>query len=81
MKETIRAYLQQRIGEDVSFADADDIFEQGLVTSVFAMQLVMYLEREFSIAVSNEEMNITNFNSVDNITRFVSGKINVTAAG
>lgn len=74
MKEAIRAYLQQRIGEDVTFTDTDDIFELGLVTSIFAMQLVMYLEREFNISVSNDEMNITNFNSVDNITSFVSGK-------
>ncbi|ASZ14643.1 acyl carrier protein [Chitinophaga pendula] len=74
MKEAIRSYLQQRIGEDVSFSNTDDIFELGLVTSIFAMQLVMYLEREFNISVSNDEMNITNFNSVDNITTFVSGK-------
>lgn len=74
MKETIRTYLLQKIGGDVNLGLDDDIFEQGLVNSMFALQLVMYLEKEFAIKVENDDLQLTHFNTINNIEQFIQRK-------
>jgi methoxymalonate biosynthesis acyl carrier protein len=60
-------------------ADTDDIFAGGYVNSLFAMQLIAWLEKEFSIAVEDDDLQLTNFNSVNAITSFILKK-NIHAA-
>jgi len=63
-KTKIRSFLESFIQDD-DFSDEDDIFALGLVNSLMAMQLVLFLEKEFSIKFSNEELNLQNFRSID----------------
>jgi len=44
--------------------DKEDIFERGLVNSLFAMQLVMFVEREFAIVVERQDLDIRHFCSI-----------------
>ena len=74
MKEKIKAYLLQKIGGETQLNAEDDIFEQGLVNSMFALQLVMYLEKEFSIKVENDDLQLSNFNTINHIEQFVQHK-------
>ena len=53
-----------------------DIFSLGFVNSLFAMQLVMFLENEFLIKISNEDLNISNFNTINKIIEFINLKQN-----
>ena len=68
----IRRYLEKAITDE--FHDDDDIFVLGVVDSLFALQLVTFIESEFLITVEREELDINNFCSVDAMTRFVDGK-------
>ena len=52
----------------------EDIFATGLVNSLFAMQLVMFIEKEFGIAIENDDLELDNFRTIDNMTRLVSRK-------
>jgi methoxymalonate biosynthesis acyl carrier protein len=54
--------------------DSDDIFAQGFVNSLFAMQLVAWLEKEFEIAITDEDLDIQNFNSVNAIAGLIGRK-------
>jgi methoxymalonate biosynthesis acyl carrier protein len=56
------------------FQDDEDIFASGFVNSLFAMQLVNFVEDTFSITVENEELELDNFRSVEAIARLVQGK-------
>ncbi|MFF0312976.1 acyl carrier protein [Streptosporangium sp. NPDC004379] len=38
-----------------------DIFALGFVNSLFAMELVMYVEKTFGVTIPNEELRIDNF--------------------
>ena len=60
----VRAFLEKFI-RDQDFQDADNIFALGLVNSLMAMQLVLFLEKEFAMKFSNQELNLKNFSSVD----------------
>ena len=68
----IREMLAQFAAEDVQ--EDQDIFSTGLVNSLFAMQLVLSLEQEFSFEVADEDLDINNFNTVNALVNFVAKK-------
>ncbi|BFH67875.1 MAG: acyl carrier protein [Paenibacillus dendritiformis] len=57
--------------------DEDDIFALGYVNSLFAMQLVMFLEKEFHIRVENKDLDLDNFRSIQKIYELVERKAGV----
>ncbi|WP_156754864.1 acyl carrier protein [Actinokineospora pegani] len=61
-------------------ADTDDIFKRGFVSSMFAMQLVAFVEQEFAVVVENEDLELDNFRSVAALERFVRGKLSAPVA-
>jgi methoxymalonate biosynthesis acyl carrier protein len=73
-KGKIKSYLSQYFKTN-SFSDDDDIFALGLVNSLFAMQLVMFVENTFNIKVENDELDLENFKSVSAISEFVNKKL------
>lgn len=52
----------------------EDIFEAGLVNSLFALQLVQFVERELGVKVENEDLTLDNFRSFNAVGRFVRRK-------
>lgn len=68
-KPIIRKFLARFFRSELR--DEDDIFAIGCVNSLFAMQLVMFIEREFGIAVEDADLQISNFNSIANIDGFI----------
>lgn len=75
--EKVRKFIEGRVSVDEemgSFSNDDDIFKLGLVSSLFAMQIVAFVETEFKISVANEDLSLENFCSVANIARFVERK-------
>lgn len=52
----------------------EDIFALGFVNSLFAMQLVLFVENEFGLVVENEDLDIDNFRTVSAIARLIERK-------
>ena len=52
----------------------DKIFELGFLDSMFALQLVEFIEEKFGIEVTDEDLDIQNFSSVNNIVAFINSK-------
>lgn len=77
LKEKIRQFIEANLvvfEDEADFTDSDNIFEMGFVNSLFAMKLVSYIEQEFAIEVDNEDLEISNFNSVDRIVGYIENK-------
>lgn len=74
VKEKVKGFLARFIGSR-EINDEDNIFALGLVNSLFAMQLVTFIEQEFDIAVSNEELDIDNFSTINNICGLIEKKL------
>ncbi|ASS74696.1 D-alanyl carrier protein [Tumebacillus algifaecis] len=72
-KAKIREFLSRHFRND-DLKDDDDIFALGFVNSLFAMQLVMFVEGEFKIRVENEDLDLDNFRSVDAIATLIAKK-------
>ncbi|SCW49996.1 Acyl carrier protein [Paenibacillus tianmuensis] len=74
VKETIRKFLSRYVG-DKPFDDADNIFEKGYVNSLFFMQLVLFIEKQFQITIENEDLAMGNFQDVNSIAAFVNSRL------
>ena len=70
---TIRRFILAFVGS-CQLDDDDDIFELGYVTSLFAMELLTFVESEFGVAVRNEDLEFANFCSVNALTEFVEAR-------
>ena len=79
IKDTVKSFLQKKIGEEIAFTYDDDIFKLGLVNSLFALELVVFLETTFGLSVENDDLNLENFNQINNIEKFVQRKKGITA--
>jgi acyl carrier protein len=79
VKTRITAYLS-RFFPVRELSDDDDIFALGFVNSMFAMQLVAFVEHDFAITVENEDLELDNFRTVNALTAFVTGKLVPAAA-
>lgn len=73
IKGKIRSFLQGYI-QVTGMRDDEDYFASRLVNSMFAMQLVLFVEKEFSVKVESEDLDIRNFNSVNSIAALVERK-------
>lgn len=72
-KDRIKAFLN-RFFRKAELQDHDDIFALGYVNSLFAMQLVMFLEKEFGVRVDNKDLDMKNFSSINSICEFIERK-------
>ncbi|MEC2764884.1 phosphopantetheine-binding protein, partial [Bacillus cereus] len=54
----------------------DNIFEKGYVNSLFAMQMLNFIETEFDIVVDNDELDIINFSTINNMVDLINKKKN-----
>ncbi|RKN12861.1 acyl carrier protein [Streptomyces radicis] len=67
----IRDFILTRF-PGVELDDRVDIFTLGFVNSLFAMELVMFLEKEFDLRIPNEEMSLDNFRTVEGMSALVA---------
>ena len=58
----------------VDLQDDQDIFSLGFVNSLFAMQLVLFVENEFGVTVENEDLDLENFKSVNAMVHLIEHK-------
>ena len=56
------------------FQEDEDIFGLGFVNSLFAMQLVNFVETAFGITVENEDLDLENFRTIEAIATLVERK-------
>lgn len=62
-------YLEMRT--KTSLSPEQDLFASGLVSSMFAMELVVYLETTYGVAVAGPDLKLENFRTVRQMTELV----------
>ncbi|GAA2063023.1 phosphopantetheine-binding protein [Streptomyces albiaxialis] len=48
-----------------------ELFASGLVSSMFAMELVVHLEKEYGISIVGTDLRLDNFRTVERMTELV----------
>lgn len=69
----VKKFLSKYAGDKELGAETR-IFGGGLVNSLFAMQLVMYIEKQYKIRVENNDLNLDNFMTLNAISSFIENK-------
>ena len=59
---------------DVQLDENEPLLEKGIIDSMGALELLEFLQSEFRISVSDEEITADNFGSLARITQFVMAK-------
>ncbi|WP_437283013.1 phosphopantetheine-binding protein [Sorangium sp. So ce375] len=74
IKGSIRT-MMSRSFNGRALGDDDDIFALGFGNSLFAIQLVAFIEREFNIEIDGSDLDMANFKSIDAIAKLVQSKL------
>lgn len=75
--EDIRVRIKDfltRFLPNVELQDDLDLFASGLVNSLFAMQLVLFVEKEFGFTVEDDDLDISNFRTINALTSLIERK-------
>ena len=56
---------------------SDDLLDGGIIDSIGVLELVGFLEKEFAVTVSDEDLTPENFRSIGAIARFVERSLQV----
>ena len=78
IKAQIVAFLSQYF-RNLDLQDDEDIFAAGFVNSLFALQLVLFVEKEFKVNIEEDDLDIDNFKSINAIADLVERKTAVPA--
>jgi len=73
IESTIRSFLSRFI-RNHEIKDDQDIFAAGFVNSMFAMQLVQFIEHQYGFAIESEDLELDNFRSIEAMSRFIERK-------
>jgi acyl carrier protein len=72
----IRAFVLEKfpLARKQQLKDSDALLESGILDSLGILDLVTYLEQEFSISVADDELVPENFQSIERVAAFVQSK-------
>jgi acyl carrier protein len=81
MKQQIKTFVQSLLTSSQAAAidEHTPLYSSGILSSMAHLKLVQFLERRFDVAIPMWEISIDNFDSVEQIATYVSGKMTVTA--
>ena len=78
-KTKVKEFLA-RFFKNHELKDDEDIFALGFVNSLLAMQLVNFIEKDFAITIDDEDLDLDNFRTIDNIDALIERKSTAGAA-
>lgn len=73
-KDKIKQFLS-KLMNNRELKDDEDIFALGFLNSLAAVQLVNFLEKEFGVTIEDEDLNVENFNTLNNMDAFLERKL------
>ncbi len=77
LKSTIRNFIVENFlfGNNSGLSDDAMFLEEGIIDSTGVLELVTFLEDEFSIEVDDEELTPENLGSIDNVALYLKRKV------
>ncbi len=75
-KDKIRAFVVENFlfGSDENLGDKTSFLDEGIIDSTGILELVSFLEEDFSITVDDEELIPENLDSINNVTAYLERK-------
>lgn len=74
VKLKVRRIINDNTGTEITLTDEDSLVD-GVLDSMIILGLITAIESDFNIIVNPLEFSIENFNSINNIAKFIFNKI------
>ena len=77
MRDKIKAFIVENFlfGKEDGLNDDASFLDEGIVDSTGILELVSFLEEEFSISVEDEELVPENLDSINNVVAYLERKL------
>ena len=77
LKDKIRQFIVEDFlfGDDNGLKDDTSFLDEGIIDSTGILELVSFLEEEFSISVEDEELIPENLDSIMNVVAYLERKM------
>lgn len=79
IRAAVRGYLLENhlfTSDQRQLADDASLLEKGIIDSTGILEIILFLETSFGITVQDSELLPENFDSVNNIVRFIQRRAN-----
>lgn len=67
----LRRFIVDEVGGEDDFTDDDQLLAEGLIDSLSLLELVRFIEDTYEREVSDLDVTLENFGSIDSMVRFV----------
>ena len=77
INQKIREFFKENLlafDDNLTIGDDDNIFEKGFIDSSFALQIVLFVEEAFNIQVTDDDLDLVNFSSINRLVEFINRK-------
>jgi len=77
LKDKLRLFILENFlftDDQGELNDEDSFMDQGIIDSTAILELIFFIEEEFSIKVEDEEMIPDNLDSINKAVRFIESK-------
>lgn len=76
LKDTIKQFIIDNFlfDEDEELDDDASFFDEGIIDSTGMLEIISFLEENFSIQIDDEELTRENLDSINNLVAFLSTK-------
>lgn len=77
-KEQLKNFIVDNFlfGDGKKLKEDTDFFREGIVDSTGMIELVGFIESEFPIRVEDDELVVSNFSTLNNVTSYLQRKLN-----
>lgn len=78
VKNKIRQYIidtAQIQSDDKDFSDEINLYKYGYLDSIDSMSVIYFLESEFDVKITKEDILLNNLENISNIAKMVTDKI------
>lgn len=76
IRERVKSYILESAYSENEILDSTLIFKEGFFDSMGFVMLISFLDEDFGISVTDDELIEENFESIDAITKFIGRKTN-----
>ncbi|MGB6408348.1 MAG: acyl carrier protein [Planococcus donghaensis] len=78
VKDILRSYIREEfeIEDDPDFTDDVHLFDIGFLDSLGATQVILFIEEEFKIEITQKDLILYPMNTIDEIALVIEEKLN-----
>lgn len=77
MKDKIRSFIVENFlfGQDEGLSDTSSFLDEGIIDSTGILELVNFIEEEFSITIDDEDLVPENLDSINNVVGYLERRL------